>query len=101
MKPLEPSSLQGQEPLLRSLLDHLAFERPKADAHWHDWRITRIDGGWCNLLYRVTGPLGDLAVKFTIRDNRDRAGREYGALLALHRAGSSIAPQPILLDRNS
>lgn len=101
MKPVEPLPLQGQEPLLRSLLDYLALARPKADVQWHDWRVARIDGGWCNLLYRATGPLGDLAVKFTIRDSRDRAGREYGALSALHRAGFPIAPQPILLDRDS
>jgi len=42
----------------------------------------------------------DLAIKVTIRDQRDRAGREYAALLALQSAGLAIAPEPLWLDRD-
>jgi thiamine kinase-like enzyme len=48
----------------------------------------------------VTGAEGDFAVKFTIRDERDRAGREYYTLLALSQAGFQLAPEPLLIDRN-
>jgi aminoglycoside phosphotransferase (APT) family kinase protein len=71
----------------------------RSAAFWRDWRIRRIDGGWSNLLYRATSEAADLAVKFTLRDGRDRAGREYGALAALGEAGRSVAPEPLLLDR--
>src|SRR5512139_1869716 len=84
---------------LRPLLDHLARSRPREEGLWPDWRITPIGGGRNNLLYRATGAAGDLAVKFTLRDARDRAGREYGALLALQAAGLDLAPVPVLLDR--
>ncbi len=87
--------------MIRPLLDHLASGNCQADEQWNEWRIARITGGWNNLLYRATGPAGDLAVKFTIRDRRDRAGREYGALQALRQAGLSVAPEPVLLDRAS
>jgi aminoglycoside phosphotransferase (APT) family kinase protein len=84
---------------LHPLLDHLAQGRPREEHTWQDWRITPIAGGRNNLLYRATGSFGDLAVKFTLRDARDRAGREYGALLALQAAGLDLAPAPVLLDR--
>ncbi len=87
------------EHTLRSLLDHLTSEWHEQGEQWSGGRITRIDGGWSNLLYRVTGPAGDWAVKFTVRDKRDRAGREYQALLALRQAGLSVAPEPLFLAR--
>jgi hypothetical protein len=61
--------------------------------------LSACEGGYSNLLYRVTGPSGHWTVKFTVRDRRDRAGREYHALLALRQAGLSVAPEPLLLDR--
>lgn len=88
-----------REARLRPLLGHLATAGRPDDEEWQGWRIGRIGGGANNLLYRARGEGLDLAVKFTIRDERDRAGREYGALLALHRAGLRIAPEPLLLDR--
>jgi hypothetical protein len=86
---------------LQPLLAHLASSEIAGQELWQAWQIRRISGGWNNILYRVSGPPGDLAVKFAIRDQRDRAGREYGALTALRQAGLSIAPEPILLDRDS
>ncbi len=88
-----------EERALRSLLDHLVAGKHEEGERWEGGRVTRIGGGWNNLLYRVTSCSGDLAVKFCIRDERDRAGREYQALLALRQAGLSVAPEPLLLDR--
>ncbi len=85
---------------IRPLLDHLAGGTRREDVRWREWRITLIPGGQNNLLYRATSPDADLAVKFTVRDERDRAGREYGALAALRAAGLALAPEPILLDRS-
>jgi thiamine kinase-like enzyme len=53
------------------------------------------------LLYHVTNLAADLAVKFTMRDERDRAGREYMASQAIEQAGLDIAPRAVLLDRTS
>jgi aminoglycoside phosphotransferase (APT) family kinase protein len=86
---------------VRSLLDCLAREPPEGERKWQGWYVTRILGGWNNQLYRATRGEIDLAIKFTIRDPRDRAGREYGALRALRNAGLAIAPQPVLFDRDT
>ncbi len=67
---------------LLPLLDHLAAARPTAET-WQGRRIRRIAGGHNGLVYRATGAEGDVAVKFTQRDARDRASREYHALQAL------------------
>jgi hypothetical protein len=90
---------QGQEAAIRLLVDHLDQSRPRQAQAWRDWRIAPVVGGRNNLLYRARGPGGDLAIKFYRRDGRDRAGREYHALLVLRQAGLDIAPQPVLLDR--
>lgn len=91
---------QGQAPVvLQPLLDYLADQPTPHVCEWQGWRICRINGGANNLLYRTTHAQCDLVVKFTIRDERDRAGREYHALLALRDANLTIAPQPIWLER--
>jgi aminoglycoside phosphotransferase (APT) family kinase protein len=86
-------------PPFLGLLDHLADAGPRADGAWRGWQIARVAGAGNNLLYRATGDQLDLAIKFAIRDERDRAGREYAALLALQQAGLSIAPAPLWLER--
>src|SRR5262245_48429654 len=86
---------------LDSLLAYLSQPDLPPETAWRDWRIRRIGGGRNNLLYHADGPDGDFAVKFTIRDKRDRAGREYAALRALRAAGLTLAPEPVLLDRAS
>ena len=83
-----------------ALLDHLGTTAPADNGEWRDWHIIRVAGAGNNLLFRATGVAHDLAIKFTIRDQRDRAGREYAALLALRQAGLMIAPQPLWLDRD-
>ena len=85
--------------VLQPLLDYLADQPTPHVCEWQGWQIHRINGGANNLLYRATNAQCDLVVKFTIRDERDRAGREYYALLALQDANLAIAPQPIWLDR--
>ncbi|MCB0114381.1 MAG: aminoglycoside phosphotransferase family protein [Caldilineaceae bacterium] len=102
---------------LHPLLAHLAaVENPSAPWTWQGWQIHRVGGGMNNRLYcarpfasgfasvpgtNVSGsdPNASLAVKFTMNDGRDRAGREWNALHVLAEAGLSIAPRPILLDR--
>ncbi len=84
---------------LYSLLDYLAQAAPEAEHDWQNGHIALITGGRNNRLYRVTDSEADIVVKFSQRDGRDRAGREYGALLALWQAGLRIAPQPLLLER--
>jgi aminoglycoside phosphotransferase (APT) family kinase protein len=85
-------------PELAPLLSHLAEGNHDAGTRG-DWRYTRASGGANNLVYRATSPTHDLAIKWAIRDERDRAGREWAALHALRAAGFHIAPAPILLDR--
>ncbi|MEO7909983.1 MAG: aminoglycoside phosphotransferase family protein [Roseiflexaceae bacterium] len=82
------------------LLDYLGSSAAIADREWREWRVTRVAGAGNNLLYRASSATHDLAIKFTIRDARDRAGREYAALLALQQAGLTIAPEPLWLDRD-
>ena len=90
---------QEREKSLYPLLDYLTQGNHPLNFEWQTWRILRVTGGANNLLYRATGPDGDFAVKFTIRDQRDRAGREYGALLVLQQAQLPLAAKPILLDQ--
>ena len=82
------------------LLDHLGSSATVADGEWREWRVTRVAGAGNNLLYHASSAAHDLAIKFTIRDQRDRAGREYAALLALQQADLAIAPKPLWLDRD-
>ena len=86
--------------MLPSLIQHLDRTRPTASEIWRGWHIAPVTGGANNLLYRVTRQASDYAVKFTLCDERDRAGREYTALSALQQAGLRIAPKPIWLDRD-
>jgi len=96
---MHPSADHDPAPLL-PLLDHLATTAPAADGGWREWLIARVAGAGNNLLFRASSAAHDLAIKFTIRDERDRAGREYAALLALQQAGLAIAPAPLWLDRD-
>ncbi len=80
------------------LLAYLA--QTPADGRFQQWQITRIHGSANNILYRATGPDGDAAVKFTIRDTRRRAWREFQALTAVWQAGLDVVPQPLWLDED-
>jgi aminoglycoside phosphotransferase (APT) family kinase protein len=85
---------------MRDLLGILVKQRPEV-GRFHNWQFQHIGGSANNLLYRASNDTADFAIKFTIRDVRHRARREYQALLALQEAGAELAPQPILLDESS
>ncbi|CAN5634409.1 hypothetical protein BH10CHL1_BH10CHL1_18890 [soil metagenome] len=83
---------------VRNLLDYLAADPPRVTQRWQAWQITPITGGANNLLYRATTAQMDYAIKFTVRDERNRAQREYVALCALQEAGLTVAPRAIWSD---
>jgi hypothetical protein len=85
---------------VRELLAHLSDSNSEAHC-WGAWQITPITGGANNRLERATSGDIDVAIKWTLRDERDRAGREYAALAALQSLGLDLAPTPVLLDRTS
>jgi aminoglycoside phosphotransferase (APT) family kinase protein len=66
---------------------------------WQQWQLTPIAGGRNARIVRATSEDADLVVKLMRRDRRERARREYGAMLALAGAGLEIAPRPLLLER--
>lgn len=74
--------------------------QPSDSWQWQDWHIRRIGGGMNGRLYRASGPVGDVAVKFAVRDERDRAGREWAALSMLAGKSATLAPRPLLLERD-
>ncbi len=83
---------------LRPLLDYLDTCATQGAHNWQDWRVTPITGGANNRVFRATGPQSDLAVKFTIRDERHRASREFAALSLMRTRLPGLAPEPVLLD---
>jgi thiamine kinase-like enzyme len=97
----QPGEMSEQERLaqIRLLLDALDHPHTHNAVSDSGWKVTRIEGGANNLLYRAAREREDLAVKFCIRDERDRAGREFSTLTALREAGLDLAPEPLLLDR--
>src|SRR5829696_8910504 len=98
---MQQTSALHDPALFLPLLDQLGSSAAIADGEWRDWQIARVAGAGNNLLFRATSGAHDLAIKFTIRDARDRAGREYTALLALQQAGLAVAAVPLWLDRDS
>lgn len=83
-----------------ALLEALDQQKLTTPTDLDGWKITPITGGANNLLYRAQYEDGDTyAIKFTLKDSRDRAGREYTALAILDQLHVPIAPRPILLER--
>ena len=81
-----------------AILDYLAGLHPPYLEHtWQRWLVRPVNSG-NNRLYRVTRGPDDWAIKFTIRDDRDRARREFDALSLLENLGASVAPRPVYLD---
>ncbi|HNP71521.1 MAG TPA: aminoglycoside phosphotransferase family protein [Kouleothrix sp.] len=80
---------------LQALAGYLDCNPVVAARRWRGWHISPVAGGANNLLYRATHAHGDYALKFTLRDDRDRAGREYAALVALAHAGVACAPRAV------
>ncbi len=84
---------------LPQLLDWLAAALPSGPCEWQDWQIQPLSGGRNNLLFRAACPSRDLVVKFTRRDARDRAGREFYGLTLLQTLSPGLAPAPVYLER--
>lgn len=84
---------------LLPLLDWLAVALPSGPCKWLDWQIHPLSGGRNNLLFRAACPTRDLVVKFTRRDPRDRAGREFYGLTLLQALAPGLAPAPVYLER--
>ena len=61
-------------------MNYLEGTDQQGDPYGRDWEITRLSGGANNRLFRAKHSLGDVVVKFAIRDERNRAEREFQAL---------------------
>ena len=83
---------------LEKLVDHLSTG-PFQAHDFGSWRVTPINGGANNLIYRATNEEMDVAIKFTLRDARNRAEREFLALTALQQLGLRLAPAPVWLEQ--
>ncbi len=84
---------------MEQLLAHLVTW--PLDGRFQPYAYQKISGGANNILYKVRGEDGTYAVKFTLRDGRRRAWREFQALRVLQERCLDIAPKPILLDEES
>jgi len=86
---------------VRPLLDHLARGQSLTTEHsWQQWHIRPVPSG-NNRLLRASCPDADWVVKFAIRDDRDRARREYNALTLLEHLAPRVAPRPVFCDPDS
>ena len=83
---------------LERLVDHLATS-PSQPHDFGNWRVTPVNSGANNLLYRATSEDVDVAVKVTLRDERNRAEREFLALTALQQLELRLAPAPVWLEQ--
>ncbi len=83
---------------MQDLLDYLATS--PENGRFLDWQMQRIIGSANNILYRATNGADDLAVKFTIRDARRRAWREFNAFAAAQEVGLDVLPEPVYLDED-
>ena len=86
--------------LPNALLGFLDTTAPTVPCAWREYEIAPVSGGANNRLYRVACHAGKFAVKFTLRDARDRAGREFAALQALADARIECVPRALALDRD-
>lgn len=86
------------EARFNALIPRLEAGGESNNADTGEWDVVPVHGGANNRLYRVSSSAGCFAVKFTIRDERDRARTEFQALRAAEEAGIDVAPRPILLQ---
>lgn len=84
---------------MHELLEHLSDLRgPYHEHHWFGWHVRPVPSG-NNLIFRVTRDADDWAVKFTIRDERNRAQREFSSLRLLESLNLQVAPRPLYFDQ--
>lgn len=91
-----PEDIEDLRPLIHWLAS-CAYPRSGTIGRW---KAVRVPRGWNNVVYRAQTGTMAVAVKFTARDARDRAGREHRALLLLAEAGLDVAPTPLGLIRD-
>ena len=84
---------------LRPLIDRLASCAYPRTGTVGRWKAVRVPRGRNNVVYQARAGMLAVAVKFSARDARDRAGREHRALLLLAEAGLDVAPAPLGLIR--
>lgn len=85
---------------LSPVLDFVFSHYPALDDPCQGWVCSLKTNGRNNRLIRAQRDDGaDIAIKIYRIDKRDRAGREYKALLALEKAGLRIAPRALLIDK--
>ncbi len=77
-----------------------ALTEPFVVHEWMGWLVRPVASG-NNRLFRITNADSDYAVKFCVRDDRDRANREFVALRLLQGYASPVVPRPIHLDLQS
>ncbi|MBC8077414.1 MAG: aminoglycoside phosphotransferase family protein [Chloroflexales bacterium] len=83
---------------LAALVEQLARQQPPYRSYgWSGWQIQPVPSG-NNLLFRATGETQDVAVKFLIRDARQRAQREWAALSLIDRMNAPFGPRPLHYD---
>jgi aminoglycoside phosphotransferase (APT) family kinase protein len=88
-------------PAITGLIEKLArLQAPYQDHEWRGWHIRPIASG-NNLLFRTTCEGHDWAVKFLIRDQRNRAQREFGALTLIDSRGAPVGPRPLYINQDS
>lgn len=89
-----------EQPQLQPLLEQLDREKLTSPGQIDGWQVEPIRGGANNMLYRASSDAGTFAVKFTMRDPRRRAEREYIALTLLESLGLDLAPHAIYYDQD-
>jgi thiamine kinase-like enzyme len=86
---------------ITTIVEQLArLQAPYSEHEWRGWHIRPIASG-NNLLFRATRDDQDWAVKFMIRDQRNRAQREFSALALIANQGAPVGPRPLYLDLDS
>src|SRR5262245_13542908 len=86
---------------ITALIEQLAcLQAPYSEYDWQEWRIRPIASG-NNLFFRASRAGDNWAVKFMIRDQRNRAQREFSALSLLNDLGLPIGPRPVYVDHDN
>lgn len=86
---------------LSDLLEYISTNSFPTFATVGNWQFKKVLGGANNLLYKAEQEAKCFAVKFTIADTRNRAGREFNALQVLSQLEPKLAPEAVLLDNTS
>jgi thiamine kinase-like enzyme len=108
MTAINPQNLKSytvqeiQDEVLPGLLPLMVERNFPTEIDYDYFACKKIGGGLNNIVYHCLSSYGDIAVKWTVRDERDRAGREFVALSLLQEQHPNmrLAPIPIFLERD-